>query len=361
MKKEEKDLILKLSCVNKRGKDRLEELTSKYATPAVLGNLFFNRMSGVAYSVLKEEGLLGYVSREFRNSLRDSYEYNILKNEDFFKAVEYLSNILKDLNGKYAALKGALLCSLYPKGLRTSNDIDLLVRPEDISEIGKTLLDAGFRQGYVRNSSFIPASRKEIIESKMTRGETVPYILQTNYQFLKFLEVDINFSLDYKNSNDDSVDSMIRRGVRADCGGYSVNTLDKYDFFIHLCLHLYKEASTLPWIKMKRDMTLYKFCDISATLDSFHLDKEKLFKRARKLEADKIVACVILWTSGLFPLEDEDILSESRNILLFDADIMDVVFSPAEKKQYKYLEKDIRRRFFSENREGLLMVKKYDR
>ena len=44
-------------------------------------------------------------------------------------------------------------------------------------------------------------------------------------------------------------------------------TLDDAGFFIHLCAHLYKEATTLPWIEMHRDMTLYKYCDIHMMLE----------------------------------------------------------------------------------------------
>ena len=77
-------------------------------------------------------------------------------------------------------LKGAVLCKKYPKGYRTSNDIDLLVCPERVTQIGKALIKEGFRQGDIRNGTFIPASRKEIIESRMTRGETIPYIKEVN-------------------------------------------------------------------------------------------------------------------------------------------------------------------------------------
>ena len=35
----------------------------------MLGQLFLNRMQGIAYDVLRQKGLLGKVTREFRNSL----------------------------------------------------------------------------------------------------------------------------------------------------------------------------------------------------------------------------------------------------------------------------------------------------
>lgn len=53
-----------------------DEALLAHATPTVLGQLFFNRMQGVAYDVLKTNGLLGKVNREFRNSLGSAYEQN---------------------------------------------------------------------------------------------------------------------------------------------------------------------------------------------------------------------------------------------------------------------------------------------
>ena len=46
-----------------------DETLLEHATAHVLGQLFFNRMQGVAYGTLCRFGLLGKVNREFRNSL----------------------------------------------------------------------------------------------------------------------------------------------------------------------------------------------------------------------------------------------------------------------------------------------------
>ncbi len=195
MKKQEKELFKALCSF--KAKEFDEDLL-KAATPGVLGCLFFNRMQAIAYGVLKEYGLLGKVNREFRNSLKGAYEQNLEKNRSLFWCINHVEEALSKCGAKYAMLKGAYLCKAYPEGFRTSNDIDLLVHPKDVTEIGNALLSAGFKQGNVRNGSFIPATRKEIIESKMMRGETVPYIKEIGISGMQFLEVDINFSLDYK-------------------------------------------------------------------------------------------------------------------------------------------------------------------
>ena len=209
MRKNEQDFFVELCNFTDPDIEKLEELVNDCATPCVLGHIFFNRMQAVAYGTLKDVGLLNKVNREFRNSLASAYAQNVEKNDSFFACLKKLSGILINHLGKYAMLKGAVLCGLYPSGYRTSNDIDLLVRAKDVTDIGNTLSLAGFRQGNIKNGEFIPATRKEIIESKMMRGETVPYILEVNLPYMKYLEVDINFSLDYKNGDDTIIDKIL--------------------------------------------------------------------------------------------------------------------------------------------------------
>ncbi len=352
MKKEEK-MLLKELCSFKSV--NIEEELLAYATAPVLGYLFFNRMQGVAYGKLKECGLLGKVNREFRNSIKSAYDQNIEKNRSFFACVERLRDILSVCNFKYAMLKGAYLCRYYPEGYRTSNDIDLLVLPENVTAVGRLLGQAGFQQGSIRNGEFIAATRREIIESKMTRGETVPYILEVNLPGMRFLEVDINFSLDYQNGDPAVLEKILDRVCDRAVGDFHVQSLDCYDFFIHLCCHLYKEATTLPWIEMKRDMTLYKYCDIYMLLSEMtDSETEKMFQRAKEIHVHKVCASAILQTAALFDWNNGRVVAMAQEVLEEDKDFIDKVFSPKEKKTYLYTEKDVSKRFFSEDRKGLL-------
>ena len=348
MKYNEK-LLFKELCKFKS--DSFDESLLSFATPNVLGQLFFNRMQGVAYGVLKKHGLIGKVNREFRNSLQAAYEQNTEKNLSFFKCAEDVAGVLSDSEVKTAMLKGAYLCSHYPIGYRTSNDIDLLVLPQDVTEVGKLLSDAGFKQGNVKNGEFIPASRKEIIESKMLRGETVPYIKEVNLPYMKYLEVDINFSLDYKNGEIDILSDILASAHIVEEGGISIPTLEKEDFFLHLCAHLYKEATTLPWIEMKRDMTLYKYCDIYMLLSEMNEgDIVNLFRRAKELGLETICAYAIAETSELFDIEPNSAIQMSQRILSEQPDFRLRVADPKGKRTLLYKTVTAFDRFFIENR-----------
>lgn len=348
MKQKEK-LLFKELCKFKS--DTFNKELLEFATPHVLGFLFFNRMQGIAYDRMRKNGVLGAVNREFRNSLKSAYEQNIVKNRSFAKCVGMVADILNNIDCHTAMLKGALLCNHYPEGYRTSNDIDLLVRPDDVTTVGNALLVAGFKQGNIRDGEFIPASRKEIIESKMMRGETVPYIKEIDLPNMKYLEVDINFSLDYKNGEKDVLENILERTEVVNENGILLHTLSKEDFFIHLCAHLYKEATTLPWIEMHRDMTLYKYCDIYMLLAEMNEDDIKsIFRRAKELGMEKVCAYTILETSELFDIDSRKTKKLSKDVLENDKDFILRVVSPKDKKTLIYKTNSATARFFMKNR-----------
>ena len=352
MKQQEKELFKSL-CSFKA--DAFDESLLAAATPTVLGYLFFNRMQAVAYGTLMKHGLLGKVNREFRNSLRGAYEQNVEKNKSFLKCVQDVEDLLSGSKYKYAMLKGALLCSLYPEGYRTSNDIDLLVCPEDVTQIGEVLKKAGFKQGNVRNGEFVPATRAEIIESRMTRGEVVPYIKEVDLPGMRFLEIDINFSLDYKPEDTQSLEKMLEETKVVQCGNNQIRTLQEEDFFVHLCSHLYKEATTLPWVQMMRDMTMYKYCDIYMLLhDASEEWVRQLFIQARRHEMEAVCAFCVMHMSQLFDFKNRYAITVAEKVMKFDPLFIHAVFSPKEEKKYIFTEKNIAERFFADDRQSLL-------
>lgn len=351
MTQKEKEFFLSLCEFCAPDKEGIEScLDAGAATPEVLGMLFANRMAGIAYHVLEKCGLLGKADREFRNSLRNAALLNEKMNQAYLECVKALTIELDGCGVPYALLKGAYLCHWYPKGCRTSNDIDVLVSPDDVGKISAKLKEAGFRQGDIRNGVFTPATRRQIIESKMTRGETVPFMKEVKLPFMKYLEVDLNFSLDYKNSDDKTLKEMLARTEYRAVAATQIRTLDLYDFMLHLCSHLYKEATTIAWIRMKRDMTFYKYCDIYALLHHFTDDQfENLYAYASKNNLETELAYCLRSLKAFFSSE---IAFEER--IPVSADCLDHVFAPAEKKLYRYTVSDPAERFFEKDRIALL-------
>lgn len=356
MNQNEKELMLRLCRLRNPDGAALTGLIEKGAmTSAVLGELFWNRMAGIACCVLEQTERMALLPREARTALYGVREQNREYNRSYFRCVGALRKTLRGCEGHYAMLKGAYLGGLYPEGCRTSNDVDLLVPPEFLSEIGEALLADGFRQGAVRNGMFIPAEREEIVRSRMLRGETVPYIKEVNLPYLRYFEVDINFSLDYKNGGREIVRELVERASPASAGDTEIRTLACEDFFLHLCVHLHKEATTYPWIRMKRDMTLYKYADIEMLLGEMtEQTAQRVVERAHALALCLPCRFAVAETASL--LGDEG--GAGAYILAGLADVAPEkllsVISPADKKEYRYTETDASRRFFCADRESLL-------
>ncbi|MDR0286861.1 MAG: nucleotidyltransferase family protein [Clostridiales bacterium] len=282
----EKKLVLELSrCFDydeKRVKKLLDE-TKDFQF--VLGHLLYNRMGGSAYYILKKCNLLGELNREVVKTLESIYKYNRIKNIEFKRQLIDFSKIFKRASFDHAFLKGAFLANnLYRKGLRTSNDFDILVNPSDIDKCTELLITNGFTQGKVAQGQIIPATRREIIYSRMNKGETVPFL--KNGRYGEIVEVDVNFSMDYKASETWLIREMLSNTVKFIIGKFGgsmvevseenyhkgqnlLDTLSPTDFLIHLCCHLYKEATTYEWVKMGRDLSIYKFCDIYGFLRKY--------------------------------------------------------------------------------------------
>lgn len=358
MKQQEKELFFLLCDSEMKHPQRLKQLLKEqYATPDMLGALFYNRMAGIAYYVLSQQNALSLVHREFRQSLAAAYTYNCKKNQSYQKGVQLVEQLLSGCQKEYALLKGAYLCSLYPPGCRTASDIDLLTENRNVSKIAKALTVGGFQQGHMENGTFIPATRQEIIASKMLRGETVPFIKSLSDPYLPYLEVDINFSLDYKNGNAKIVNRLIQKADQMDTLHGTITTLSSADFFIHLCQHLYKEATTYPWIAMQRDMTLYKFYDILYLLR--RMTRQTIRNIVRQCKTCCLIPGVQYAIAASQSLWKEETPAGQLLLALLgkpDATLLNRVIDPAGGQIFHYTEPSFEKRFWHKNRKALLEV-----
>lgn len=267
--KRENQLILELCRFLEPDGARLRELLDgPLDGPYVLGQLLYHRVGGVAYHTLAACGLLDRLHRDCRNALRAIHQAGVQQTESLGQTLVELGGTLEDAPFPYAVLKGAYLARLYPPGLRTSNDIDLLIGGADISALAERLEAAGYRQGYLRAGVFTPATRTQIIAARMNRGETVPFLKRVDRPGMAYSEIDVNFSLDYKAVQETgAVAALLARRRRLPDNG--LYTLDAADFLLHLCVHLYKEAAIYNWVAAGRDQSLYKYTDIYLYLRRF--------------------------------------------------------------------------------------------
>jgi hypothetical protein len=301
----------------------------------LVGQIILNRISGIAYGQIESSAL----NSEIVKSLKFLKEKNMTLNNEFMHNLRYLSQMLYNTDFEYALLKGAYLTPfLYKAGHRTSNDIDILVSSENVSKIQKLLLSQGFVQGYIRDGLIIPASRKEIIESKMNNGETVPFLKQMDGNIL---EVDINFSLDFKPSHDKQIVSeMLSSAVYVEKDDIRFKTLRFDDFLIHLCCHLYKEATTYNWLLNRRDLMLYKFSDINVFVHKHGSNNyfRSLIYRIKHFGFEKECYYTLENSSIIYPALNnlEGFVDVKEAVRPSDLNFMTLIIWPSRKKLFQY-------------------------
>lgn len=144
-------------------------------------------------------------------------------------------------------------------------------------------------------------------------------------------------------------------------GGYPYSP---WLFVLHLCQHLYKEATTYPWVAMKRDMTLYKFCDIYALLQDWTPKNWQHFvARAKACHMEAVCYYALYLTKELFAMEDlglRDALARLVPTAGEANNILHTVTHPEEKRDYLYTVKDVKKRFFTPDRTKLLKEGEYN-
>lgn len=334
-------LILELCKVETYRKAKIIEWIERPLDyPYVLGHLLYNRLGGAAYCIFRQCGLLGSLNREFRNTLKSIYESNCVQAESFKTGLSQLSELLKGAEFPYAVLKGGYLVSLYETGIRTSNDYDILVSQQDITALSKLLKLNDYRQGNIREGHFIAANRTEILSSRMNRGETVPFIKEIGLPQMRYSEVDVNFSLDFKaKQENDMVPQLLKHAekrIQTPNGG--LYTLDDVDFFIQLCSHLFKEATVIDWVRMGRDISLYKYMDICFLLTKFPGQPfaKKLVDRIREYGLEKECYYTLFFTKELFGSDLGELDWILHEIIPDDTSFLWRIISPAEDKVYMY-------------------------
>lgn len=190
-------------------------LREKEKIPHFVEQLAANRMCGLAYVILREKELLSLMNREYRSVLEAVYLYGRERNQSFTSCKKEIARQMDSENIKYAALKGAYLTELYPEGTRTSNDLDILILREDVSKVTELLKKDGFVQGFIRNEQIVPATRSEIVNAMLHRGETIPFVKEINQPAMKFSEIDVNLSLNGKADIQQTVEKkMLEHRVR---------------------------------------------------------------------------------------------------------------------------------------------------
>jgi hypothetical protein len=364
----EQELVLMLVQFRNLDKAKIQAyLKEKLDWAQVLGHLSYNRVAGLAYHSIKECPLEKKgVNREFLYGLYMHYELQTIRNNIFRQYAAELSAKLKELNIQHAFLKGLILShTTYPSGGRASNDIDVLLNGRDITVCGELLTSLGYIQGYydLKSNSIIPATRQEIITSRMTSGEVVPYRKVITTQGLNLMEVDLNFALNkVATGTEQAVAEFLNSSIDYNFPDNQVfRSLSSERFLIHLCVHLFKEASVLRGVQTQRDLSLYKFVDIYAFISNpdICIDWNGLIKVAQEFKFEKECYYALTYTRTFFPILNNyrDFTKTIEALTPENTEYLKEVVDAADSNNRYVWPQDLLSRFFDLKRYGCLISK----
>jgi hypothetical protein len=273
----------------------------------ILGYLCYHRVAGLAYETINSINVRKLDFPVFF-AIYMIHQAQSMRTELQKQHVKSISSALRDENIEHVFLKGAVLSStIYPAGTRAFNDIDILVSKRSLRPVRNLLYDLGFLQGKYdyKKGAVDEFHRDALAESIDTRGEMAPFVKIVNDKTLKTIDVDVNFSLDWRSDGTDEavahfLSERILTPVDDECSLYS---LREEHLFIHLCSHFYKDAALIDLVRKRKVLDLYKFVDIYTFVQHCfdRIDQTKIFADSVKYGFDRHVFFALNHVGTVFP------------------------------------------------------------
>ena len=150
---------------------------------------------------------------------------------------------------------------------------------------------------------------------KMHVGNLYPHSLSIANQYCDFVSIDFSYDVDLRKDYK-ATQEMLNNSVINELYGTEAFLLSKIDFLIHLCIHLYKEATNVQWVIYHADLNLIKFCDVREYTKAIieKLDEEVFYNRIQALRAEEAVFYTFYYVDYLFEENFSSSLSENLNI-----------------------------------------------
>ncbi len=344
--------------------EKIEDIASRKDINyyVLLGYLAINRVAGLAYSNIRKYEY-NIRSDQFLFALENIFNAQRERNQIMQKEIQKINFFLSERQIPYAFLKGSILTNiLYQKGERVSNDIDILINSQSISEIEESLKKLEYYQGDydIKTGKIIKPTRREIVLRRMNWGETFPLVkIFDSKNAIKFLEVDLNFSLDWLPvDRNNAVENMLLKTI--EYGDSKLRSLCLEDFLIHLLMHIYKELILYFSVSVARDMEFYKFVDIVRFVNTYdaQIDWKYFSERVKAFELSEGIYTALYYVKLLFaeylPLHTIELI---LNDMIKDGiQLKDDILDYEKKVKYKYAG-TISERLFDTSRLTHLIVK----
>lgn len=216
-----------------------------------------NKVIGFVYYNLDRFGLLDKIPKQIIRIMRFYYIGNSFRNEVYVREFQKIEEKFQQEGVLYAPLKGIFFLTDLYKDMsgRALNDIDCMIDYNQYKIVKQIMQAEGYAQTEYDGVEKVqkPISRKKAVFWNLHMNNSYPFRREIGNVFCERVNFDFCFGIEKNNRK--IVSDMLGRMYRK-------NQLNNYDFFIHLCAHLYKEAVNDMWIWSGSDINLVKFTDV---------------------------------------------------------------------------------------------------
>lgn len=306
-----------------------------------------NKVLYLLYENIVNLGFLKHIPKYFASLLEDACYCNVIRNSEKLAELNKLMTGINDSKIKAAPVKGGyLIDNLYNnRRARVTNDIDILIKRENIKQIDMIMKKMEYTSGEIdeKSDSVVPPKQTKKVLYKTKMYDLLPYAKHSTVMSKGFIIFDFSFAFDFGLDLSPVNEMLDSVGVTNGC-----NELLPEHFFIHMCCHHYREATHTEWIKMGKDLTLMKFCDVREfvrkKMDAQALERALLF--AKKHNLQKAVYFTVYFLKMIYNDGYEDRVLSS--ISINDDDFM-YCFSDDGKGEQTKRKKDFWASLFSDN------------
>jgi hypothetical protein len=223
-------------------------------------------------AVMENASVLGirYPER-FRQLARAVMLYNGARAEAFRREYSKLRSSFKSAELITLPRKGIYLgWALYPDpSWRSMNDIDLFIRSSATEDVRRIMHEFGYMQGTISSDyrRITPITREVEAFWLVNAGSMPAFLRSVCDPALDFSSVDLRYNiLEPAMGKKFDMEQVFDRARVDWLHGEETLLASREDFFIDVCVHLYREAITLTSIESGKDIRLCKFADVAELL-----------------------------------------------------------------------------------------------
>jgi len=211
--------------------------------------IFQHKIAPLVYQNFSQNKKLSQIPEVLAHDLRLEYFQCSLNNTRIYYELSEILKSAKENNIPIIALKGAVLAGLvYPSyALRPMEDMDLLIKPEDIRKANDMLVQLGWRCKV----------RDGLLEMINQQGYDIGYVKGD-------ILLDLHTAIRELPSSDYWGNSQ-----RKNIASLNMQILSYEDMLMHLCLHIYRHLQTIILLGGLSIIELIKLYDIVLLLRKF--------------------------------------------------------------------------------------------